>query len=194
MLVEAFSKLGYAQSESVQNALNWIKKYQPFERNSSSGWSGKGVLKYGGCLKSTPCFIGIAKTVKALVSYNLATQEADHQVTELIAKGMDYILKHELYQRLSTHTPINNHILDFAFPASYQLNILELLELAHLTGNIKRPECKSAIDYVNSKRTKDNYWKINYIYKADGYVSFDKRGRKADWLSYLFGRYVATDY
>lgn len=154
MLVEAFSKLGYAESKSVRHAVNWIKNYQPFERNISLTWNGKGVQKYGSCLKSMPCFIGIAKTVKALVAYNKAIQETERQVSELITKGMGYILKHELYQRLSTQTPINHHILDFAFPASYQLNIVELLELAYLTGDIHRSECRNAIKYVNGKKNK----------------------------------------
>jgi len=185
MLVEAFSKLGYAKTIHVQNAVRWIKKYQPFDRNMNVLWAGNGVKKYGGCLKATPCFLGIAKTVKALVAYDRATQHEDTEVLSMISKGMDYILKHELYKRLSNKEPINKHMLDLAFPASYQVNIVELLELALHTGNIKNENCKSAIDYINSKRSKDGYWKINYVYKANGYLPFDTRGQKAEWLTYL---------
>lgn len=191
MLVEALSKLGYAHAESVKNAVTWIKKYQPFERNTSTTWKGKGIQKYGGCLKATPCFIGVAKTVKALIHYCDAIQNSDNDAIELIEKGMDYVLSHELYKRLSNHEPINKHILDFAFPASYQLNIVELLEMAYLTGHIKNESCKSALKYVNSKKIKDNYWKVNYIYKANGYLSFDKRGQKGDWITYLFEKYTS---
>lgn len=190
MLIEAYSKLGNAKMQSVQNAIEWIKKYQPFERKAVSAWSGNGIKKYGGCLKATPCFLGIAKTVKALVAYDKAIEHEDKEVLSMITKGMDYILKHELYKRLSNKEPINNHILDLAFPASYQLNVVELLELAYQTGSIKNENCKSAIDYINSKKSKDGYWKINYIYKADGYLSFDKRGQKAEWLTYLFDKFT----
>lgn len=190
MLLEALSKSGRAETLAAQNAAQWIKRYQPFERNSTVLWTGKGIKKYGGCLKATPCFLGIAKSVKALVAYDKAIGHKDEQISLLISKGMDYILKHELYRRLSNKEPINNHILDLAFPASYQLNIVELLELAYITGNIKNPNCESAINFVNSKKTKDGYWKINYVYKSDGYISFDRRGKKADWLTYLFNKFL----
>jgi hypothetical protein len=45
MLLEAFAKLGYESSEVAQNAVGWIKKYQPFERNAPTSWTGKGVQK-----------------------------------------------------------------------------------------------------------------------------------------------------
>ncbi len=192
MLAGALSKLGHAYSECVQRAVGWIKNHQPFERNTTISWKGNGVRKYGGCLKATPCFIGIAKSVKALIYYSDAVQDEDVDVKKLIEKGMDYILKHELYKRLSNHEPITKHILDLAFPASYQLNIVELLEMAYLTGHIRDNRCKSAIEYVNSKKKKNNYWKVNYVYKADGYISFDKRGERGDWTTYLLDKFTSV--
>jgi len=61
MLIEALSKLGQAETPVVQNAVEWIKKYQLFERDAAVLWEGSGIKKYGGCLKSTPCFIGVTK-------------------------------------------------------------------------------------------------------------------------------------
>ena len=190
MIIEAFSKLGRGDAPSVKNAVEWIKEYKPFERNMLSQWYGTGAKKYGGCLKATPCFIGLVKSLKALDAYHCAICRKDEQISAIVSKGMDYILKHELYKRLSNKEPINSHILDLAFPASYQLNIVELFELAHRTGNIHNEGCKSALAYISSKITIDGYWKINYIYKSDGYVSFDKRGEKADWLTYLFSKLI----
>lgn len=189
MVIEALSKLGCAALPAVQNAVAWIKTNQPFERNAHVLWDGAGIKKYGGCLKATPCFIGVAKSVKALVAYDKATKGQDKQLPSLIAKGMDYLLQHELYKRLSTKEPITGHILNLAFPASYQLNLVELLELSYATGHIKNANCQSALDYIKNKKTKDGYWKINYVYKSNGYVSFDERGKKAEWLSYLLGKY-----
>ncbi len=190
MLVEAFSKLGYANTPEVANAVEWIKTYQPFERNQPSPWRGKGTKKYGGCLQATPCFIGIAKTVKALYAYQQATGGQDTKAAALVDKGMEYLLSHNLFQRRSSGLPINNHILDLAYPASYQLNVVELLEIAYRTGNIHHSGCNAAIEYVQSKKTKDGYWKSNYTYKGEGYLLFDKRGQKAEWLTYLFNTFL----
>ena len=190
MLLEAFSKLGYEQLEVVQRAVKWIKEYQPFERNVPTLWAEKGVKKYGGCLENTPCFIGVAKAVKALIFYSKAVNNSDDEVAGLIEKGMEYILEHELYKRRSNGQPINKHILNIAFPASYQVNVVELIEIAYLTGHIRDSRSKSAIEYICGKRTKEGFWKTNYIYKADGYLSFDKRGKRGDWLTYLLEKYT----
>lgn len=189
MIVEAFSKLGYSDRPVVRNAIEWMKKYQVFERDQPTLWQGKGIKKYGGCMKLTPCFIGIAKSVKALIYYSYYSKVKDDQINELIRKGTDYILKHNLYRRLSNNEPITKHILDIAYPQSYQLNIVELLDIAFMTNNMNDPRVRYAVDYVKSKKTKENYWKINYIYHADGYVSFDRRGQKAEWVTYLFEKY-----
>lgn len=190
MLITAFSKLGLTHSQTVQNGVKWIKQYQRFERNSPTLWKESGIKKYGGCLEKTPCFIGIAKSVQAAVYYDQAVMGSDKEIKELISRGMDYLLMHELYKRLSNQEPITKHILDLAFPASYQLNIVELLEITQLTGHIKDNQCKSAIDFIKSKMHDKNFWKINYQYKADGYISFDKRGQKGEWITYLLNKLI----
>lgn len=191
MLVEAFSKLGWGGRLSVRQATEWVKQYQVFERKEKSVWSGSGIMKYGGCMKSTPCYIGIAKSVKALIYYSYYSVVQDDLVIEKIKKGTDYLLQHNMYKRLSNNEPITKHILDVAYPQSYQLNIIELLDIAFMTNNLNNPGVKYAIDYIISKKTKDNDWKINYIYKADGYISFDKRGIKGEWVSYLLKKYLS---
>ncbi|GAU80008.1 hypothetical protein [Fusibacter sp. 3D3] len=188
MLIEVYSKLGYADRPVVTHAVEWIKKYQIFERNEKTVWTGKGIQKYGGCMKSIPCYIGLAKTVKALIYYSKTVH--DDQVIEIISKGTEYLLQHNLYQRLSNSAPITKHILDIAFPQSYQLNIIELLDIAYMTEHMNHPSVKSAVDFIKERKTKYNDWRINYIYKADGFISFDKRGQKGEWITYLLEKYL----
>lgn len=192
MIAEAMIKLGYSHFKQVEASIDWIKKYQLFERDSKSTWPYKGTEKYGGCFKSVPCFIGVVKALKALAYYNKATDGENKECKTLLEKGMNYVLSHQLYQRRSTGDPINHHILDMAFPPSYQLNIIELLELAYITGNIQAPQCQSGIAYVTSKRKKEGYFKINYTYKAEGFVSFDKKGDKGEWITYLLDKYLGS--
>lgn len=190
MLLEALTKLGYEDSDQVRNAVAWIKKYQPFARDIPNTWEGKGARKYGGCLKSTPCYIGIAKTVKALICYSNAINHSDGKVVSLAEQGTEYLLRHELYKRLSTGEPINRHIMDIAFPASYMLNMVDLLEIMHLTGNISHPQCRSALEYLKNKKCADGSWQIDYCYSGDGYISFDRKGKPGEWVTYLLGRYL----
>ena len=188
MLLEAYSKLGIAELDSAQNALKWIVGFQPFECGISSAWTGKGVQKYGGCLKQTPCFLGVAKSVKALACYAESTGRNDSNVNVLIEKGLEYLLTHRLYRRLSNGEPINGHMLDISFPSSYQLNVVELLDIARMTDKLADERCFDALRYVRKKRLASGGWKINYSYKADGYLTFDRRGKEGEWISYVLGR------
>ncbi len=189
MVIESLCKLGYAHLDSVKKGVEWIIQYQPFDRNDASQWNEPGVKKYGGCFKQTPCFIGVVKSLKALVQFRLHGYQSN-EIDAVIEKGMDYVLKHRLYKRLSNGEPIYKHILDIAYPASYQLNVMELLELAYLTQRIDDPMCDELKAYIDSKLTKWGYWKTNYIYKAEGYTSFDRRGKKAEWVTYLIKHYL----
>ncbi|AMP20841.1 hypothetical protein AZF37_06335 [endosymbiont 'TC1' of Trimyema compressum] len=108
----------------------------------------------------------------------------------MINEGLNYVLKHELFKRLSSDEPVNNHILDLAFPQSYQLNIIELLELVFNTGNIENEACKSGINYIMSKQKKNGVWRINYVYRGEGYITFDKRGKDGEWLTYILNKII----
>lgn len=192
MLLEAYAKLGWQEEPAAMEALGWIKAYQVFERGGQTAWKGKGIQKHGGCMKAVPCYIGIAKTTKALAYWQQATGGSDTEAAALLDKGMEYLLRHRLYKRLRDGEPIYSHILDLAFPSSYQLNVVELLETAHRAGALHRPECADALGYVQSKRTKEGYWKINHVYKAEGYVPFDRRGSRAQWLTCLLNHILGN--
>ena len=193
MLAEAFSKLGFADADFVKRSVNWIKKYQLFERNEKTCWNGKGIQKYGGCLKMTPCYTGVVKSVKALIYYNKYSSNYDVKAEKLIQKGITYIKKHRLYKHLSNEEPINRHMLDISYPQSYQLNIMELLEIMYLTGNINDISCESALNYIKQKKTSDNFWKTDYVYSGAGYTVFDKRGKKGEWITYLLEKYTGEN-
>lgn len=191
MIIEAFCKLGLSDHASVKAGIEWIKRYQVFDRETKTTWKGKGIQKYGGCFKSVPCFIGIAKNVKAIAYYNHVTKMKDAMLIQLEKKGMEYVLNHHLYQRLSNGMPINNHILLLSYPASYQLNIIELFELAWLTKTMDDERCKEAKEYVAQKQIASKEWKIDYAYRASGYMTFDQKGKKAEWVSYLLSTFLS---
>lgn len=190
MLLEAYCKLGLAGTEEAGCALQWILDYQRFERGTPTLWKEKGIQKHGGCLNDTPCYIGVAKGAAALAWYQKTTGGKNKVAAQKLDSGMQYLLQHRLYQRLSNGQPINNHMLDLAFPQSYQLNVVELLQTAKLCGVLQHPACAPALAYVQGKRRPDGYWKVSHVYSGEGYVSFDAKGKPALWLTHVLGRLV----
>lgn len=183
MLVSALSRLGRSNDLEVQKAVDWIMTYQPMERGVEVIAPKLELKKYGGCFKNTPCYIGLAKSVMALLEYRKAckTNEPDDK----IKMGIEYLLMHQLFKRLKTGKPITKRILDISFPESYHLNIVELVRIMKESNCTNKEQTNEAISYLLSQRQKDSKWKISYRYKADGYIVFDQGSKSGDWVSYI---------
>lgn len=181
MVTSALCRLGRAGDPEVIRAIQWLNTWQPMERNIKVSIPGLNFERYGGCYRKTPCYISIAKTVIALWEYWKVT--GDNSVRDKLTKGLEYILQHRLYKRLSNGQPITRHILDIAFPESYHLNIVELIRLISETGLLQDERARGAIDYLLSIKKPDG-WQVTYRYKAQGFITFDK-GRSKDWVTYV---------
>ncbi|MBN2738222.1 MAG: hypothetical protein JXR70_14655, partial [Spirochaetales bacterium] len=185
MITGSLIKLGCLDNY-IKRSIEWILEYQPINKHYHKKWEGSASKKYGGCFNNTPCYIGVVKNIKTLVQYNRHIQ--DSVVEKRITDGIEYLLEHELLFRLSNGEPITKHILDISFPESYNLNCIELLLLIFEVGKIKDNRAEKLINYLKSKKIKNEYWKINYSYKAEGYICFDSKGVKAEWVTYLVPR------
>ena len=192
LLFEAYCRLGLGNSEEAQNALNWIKRYQVFDREQKTTWPHKGICKFGGCMKNVPCFIGIGKTVRALLTYQEIVDSADNQVDEMIQQGVDYMLQHQMFRRLSNKQPISPHITESMFPQSYHLSLTDLAYIIKKAQCINDPRVRDLLQLLNEKKTKNGGWKIDYIYKYNGYVPFDNRRKDSEWLNYLYQKIEKT--
>jgi hypothetical protein len=191
MLVNALARLGYGNRPEVLAGVEWITTYQPFDRLTRSTWTGKGTLKYGGCLKAVPCYIGQAKAVKALQAYQRTLPEPNPVVDDCIRRGVETILNQRVCYRLHDDQPITPHILDLSFPESYHLNLIELLQILKEAGRLNDPRCKAALAHVLTRKRSDG-WRVNYRYKSAGYVCFDIPGGRAEWVTYLINEYIQS--
>ena len=183
MLLEAYCMLGLGKTIEAQNAVNWIKNYQLFERNKTTIWQENGICKHGGCLKKTPCYIGIGKSIRALITYQNLVDNKDEEVECLLKKGETYMLKQRIYKRLSNDQPISAHITDNMFPQSYVLSLTDLIYIVGERSLWEKEETSDLYNLVNSKVTKKQGWKNEFVYKYAGYVAFDNRRKESPWIT-----------
>ena len=186
MLFEAYCRLGLGKSREAQNALQWIKQYQVFDRQQKTTWPHKGICKFGGCMMRVPCYIGIGKTMRALLTYQEKVDPHDEKVNALIEQGVDYMLQHNLYQRLSTGQPISPHITESMFPQSYVLSLTDLVYIIEKSQYTTDPRAHNLLQLIHQKKTKTGGWKIDYIYKYAGYLPFENRRKDSEWITYLY--------
>lgn len=182
MLVSAMCRLGQANNETVLNAVKWINEFQPMEREVKVSAPGLKFDRYGGCFKSTPCYIGLAKSVFALFNYQQAS--GDKFASRKIEQGIDYLLEHHFIKKLHKNEPITPHILDISFPESYHLNIVELIRFAGAANLLADERAKPAIEFLQNAKTKEDTWKVNFRYRSAGYTVFDK-GRDSSWVTHI---------
>lgn len=183
MLLEAYCRLGLGKTSEAQSALNWIKKYQLFERNKETMWQESGVCKHGGCLKKTPCYIGIGKSIRALIAYQSLVDKKDEEVEYLLKKGDTYMLKQKIYKRLTNGQPISAHITDNMFPQSYVLSLTDLIYITGERSLWEIEETKDLKNLIKNKMTKKQGWKNEYIYNYTGYIAFDNRRKESLWIT-----------
>lgn len=188
MLVSALCRLGRSNDIEVKNAMDWILRNQPMERGVKVDFPNLKFDKYGGCFNNVPCYIGLVKSVMAMVEFQKFNKNSD--INDKINKGIEYILKHHLFKRIKTGKPITGRILDISFPESYHLNIVELVRLIKDVNHLDDERANEAITFLVNQRQKDGKWKINYRYKADGYIVFDQGSKSGNWVSYIIHRSI----
>lgn len=186
MLLEAYCRLGLAESKEAQAALSWIEQYQLFERNQTTSWPHKGVCKHGGCLGKTPCYIGIGKTVRALTTYSECVKHENQNVEKFLIQGTGYMLRHKMFQRLSDGKPISSHITDIMFPQSYALSLTDLTYIVGKRQLMASEDSSELLHLLQEKQIAENQWKIDYLYSYKGYVGFGSKRKASEWISSLF--------
>ncbi len=192
ILLEAYIKLGMIESQEVKNALNWIKEYQVFKDNEFTSWKEGGIYKFGnGCIGLIPCYIGIVKTVKALITYREYSKKKDNDIEKLIEKGTNYILQHNVNMRLfEDETLGEKNINNIMFPQSF---IITILDLVYIIGKLElwyREETKSLLNLILEKSKSNKLWEIDYIYPHEAFISFDDKDSNSDWINYLFNKFI----
>jgi len=60
-----------------------------------------------------------------------------------------------------------------------------LLWFLSQTDKFKDPRILDAIEHIKKKRYQNDKWKVDYVYKAEGYTTFDGRSKDGEWITYL---------
>lgn len=185
MATSLLIRMQYPALDEIQKGIDWILKYQHVERGTPNIWPGNRALKYGGCLKLTPCYIGVVKSMIALSEFKKQPYYINNEALEIKLKmGLNYILDHKLYKRQSNDKPITSDIEKITYPFSYKTNVIELLRLMKDNNLLTDPRCDDAKTFLRNKRHKEGYWQINQSYTPKCWITFDKVKQPGFWVSY----------
>jgi hypothetical protein len=193
MITSTLIRMHYPDKNVIEAGIDWILKYQNFCRGEENTWSGSRIQKYGGCMKSTPCYIGVVKAAIALSDFKkMKNYQVNSLLEEKLKEGLGYILEHELYKQKSNGQPITKDILKLTYPISYKTNIIEILRLLKANNFNEDPRCESAREYLLAKKNKNGYWKKNSSYIPKGWISLDKTKEPGYWLSHEIEKILSS--
>lgn len=101
--------------------------------------------------------------------------------------GLEYILRHKVFQKLSTNHPIENSIIKNFYPYSYKSNLIEILTLLKSNNLFNNSNCKEAIEILTQKRNKDGFWRSEVSQMKSAWIDFDTLNKPGLWISYMIG-------
>lgn len=178
--------------ETIDAGIDWILDYQSVERGKECTWTGTDLFeRFGGCMKKTPCYYGVVKSMVALTEYKKRFGGSQNLATKL-SQGLEYILKHHVFKRLSTSTPIEPSIIENFYPYPYKSNIIEILSLLNAHNLLEDQRCKEAIEILRRKRRPDGFWQADVSYMKTAWVEFDTLKTPGPWISSVISRLVES--
>ncbi|WP_291871591.1 hypothetical protein [Maribacter sp.] len=186
MITSILIKLNYSDTEKIRKGIHWIIKYQNVKRDEKCEWEWAGLKKYGGCMKNTPCYIGLVKSMIALSDYKHSEYyQTDYNLEVKLNDGLDYILNQKIFLRLSDNKPITREITKLTYPFSWKINIIEILKLLNTNHLLSDSRCFIAQKFLKSKQKKDGFWwaQTSNITNNKSWISFDKSREKGLWIS-----------
>ena len=192
MITTILIKMGYDDKEKIDAGIDWILKYQSVERGKECTWPGKDLYtRFGGCMKKVPCYYGVVKSMIALTEYKKRFGSSE-RLDNKLKQGLEYILQHRVFKRLSTDKPVEDSIILNFYPYPYRSNIIEILSLLKANGLIEDERCKEAIEILKAKQRSDGFWQADTSYMKSAWIDFDMPKKPGLWISYIISRLLSN--
>jgi hypothetical protein len=152
------------------------------ERLDDGGWN---CERINGSVRSS--FASTINVLEGLLEYERATG-GTLESREACKSGEEYLLKRNLFRRLSTGEPADLRFLYFLHPNRWHYDVLRALDYfrfsAILTGADPDSRLGEAIDHVRSRRLEDGTWPLDW--SPTGRVWFevdDGQGKPSRWVT-----------
>lgn len=185
-------KMQYDEKEKIDAGIDWILKYQSIERGKECTWPGKDLYtRFGGCMKKIPCYYGVIKAMITLTEYKKQYGDSD-ELNNKLSQGLEYILKHRVFMKLSSDSPIEDSIILNFYPYTYRSNIIEILSLLKANDLLGDKRCTEAIEILKKKQRSDGYWQVDTSYMKSAWIDFDTPKKSGLWISYIINGLVSN--
>lgn len=123
-----------------------------------------------------------------LLDYQLATGDAD-RVLAARRGGEEYLLRRNLFRRLSTGEPFDERALRLAHPRRWFYNVLAAADYfraaAVADGTAPDPRIQEAIEHIRAQRQPDGTWLQGHRLQGEAWFHVDApTGEPSKWVTH----------
>jgi hypothetical protein len=153
------------------------------ERQGDGGWN---CEKCNGSICSS--FASTINVLEGLLEYEIVTGGTPRS-REARRSGEAYLLKRNLFRRLTTGAPADGQFLYFLHPNRWRYDVLRALDYFRLsakqTGADPEPGLAEAIDHVQSRRRPDGTWSLDTRLRGRVWFEIDDEepGEPSRWVT-----------
>lgn len=103
------------------------------------------------------------------------------ELKEAMVSSIEFLLMHKLYKSDKTGLTINLQFLKFYFPCRWYYDILRALDFFQYANVPFDPRMVDALEYLNSKRSKNGTWKAVSPHTGKVHFNMEKAGQPSFW-------------
>jgi hypothetical protein len=174
-------QFGYLNDPRVQKSIDWIVRNQRVDDGDKPDLTGWEYSKHVACFSEHTCFMGVVKSLKALVvipekSRSTAVQKKIDELTEFLLIHHIFKKSHELSKNSKPGW------LRFGFPLMYQTDILEVLIILTELG-VHDGRMEEAISILKKKQVAFERWKMENTFNGKIIYDIEKKGEISKWIT-----------
>jgi hypothetical protein len=185
-LLRALIGFGFLDDERVRRSIDWQARSitgDGFERYYKSGTSGPGFA----CAinEGLPCGWGAIKALSGMARVPVE-RRAPH-VQRAIDDGVAFLLSRDPaaadYPMGWDNTKPSSTWFKLGFPAGYQADVLQNLEVLGELGHAGDERLRPAMSWLLDKQDREGRWKNQNAFNRKTWVDFERQGKPSKWVT-----------
>jgi hypothetical protein len=180
-MVYSLIRFGYLEDPRIKHGIDWLTTYQTFDDGVKSWEKGWKYERLKMCFSKHSCFMGAAKTLKALTE--IPEENRSKQVKDTINEAMEFFLIHHIHKKSHDLKKIAKPgWIRFGFPLMYQTDVLELMDLLTKEG-VKDSRMEDGMAAIMKRQDDNGRWNLLSTFNGRFQTNIEQKGKPSKWIT-----------
>ncbi len=153
-----------------------VASYLVSQQMSDGGWN---CESYKGATHSS--FHTTMMALEGLYEYQCTYLEKKKQITQVRARGHEFLLAHRLYKSHRTGKVFDAKMTTMPFPPRWRYDFIRALDYFQSCDEPKDERMSAAIELLQKKQKKDGRWAMNSGMSGRKYFDLEQAGQPSRW-------------